>query len=190
MIRFLTSLLIILIATICYAAPVEKPIEVFIATGGGFPTSDFNLNYNFGFNGSVGLGFRLIPHFRLVTKLEYQAFNLDNNAFTDTVNGGNFGAFMAGIDLRFAHKIPHWPVDPLLLVGGGISYSSVSQLTIGSDVFDAQTETKPYLNIGLGLVRPVSKQISVFVIGRYVRISSGGTKTEFFPITIGIRFPS
>jgi len=190
MIRLLATLLIILFAPISSAAQLEKPIEVFVATGGGFPTSDFNLRYNFGFNGSVGLGLRVIPEFRIVAKLEYQAFTLDDNAFTDSVSGGNYGAIMAGIDLRFVHRFPHWPVDPLLLVGGGISYSSVAQVTIGSDVFDAQTETKPYLNAGIGVVLPVSKQISVFVVGRYVRIASGGIKTEFFPITFGIRFPS
>jgi|GEM_PF-2959250 len=190
MIRLLAPLLIILFAPISFAAQLEKPIEVFIATGGGFPTSDFNLRYNFGFNGSVGLGFRVLPKFRIVTKLEYQAFALDDNDFTDSVSGGNYGVFMAGVALRFVHKFPHWPVDPLLLVGGGVSYSSESQVTIGSDVFDAQTETKPYLNAGIGVALPVSKQISAFVVGRYVRISSGGTKTEFFPITFGIRFPS
>jgi hypothetical protein len=190
MIRFHALLLIILFAPMSFAARLERPVEVFVATGGGFPTSDFNLHYDFGFNGSVGLGFRVIPGFRVVTKLEYQAFALDQNAFLDSVSGGDYGALMVGVDLRFVHKFPHWPVDPLLLVGGGISYSSVSQVTIGSDVFDAQTETKPYLNAGIGATLPISKQISVFVVSRYVRISSGGTKTEFFPVTIGIRFPS
>lgn len=190
MIRLLAPLLITLFATISSAAQLEKPIEVFIATGGGFPTSDFNLHYNFGFNGSVGLGFRLIPGFRIVTKLEYQAFSLDQNAPWDTASGGDYGAFMVGVDLRFVHKFPHWSVDPLLLIGGGVSYSSESQVTIGSDVFNAQTETKPYLNAGIGVVLPFTRHISVFVVGRYVRISSGGTKTEFFPITIGIKFPS
>jgi len=190
MIRLLASLLIIFLAPTTLAAQLEKPVEVFIATGGGFPTSDFNLHYDFGFNGSVGLGFRVIHGLRIITKLEYQAFSLDQNAFLDSVSGGDYGAFMAGIDLRFVHKFPNWPIDPLLLVGGGISYSSVSQVTIGSDVFDAQTETKPYLNVGIGMALPISKQISVFVLGRYVRIASGGIKTEFFPVTIGIRFPS
>ena len=40
------------------------------------------------------------------------------------------------------------------------------------------------------MVLPFTKQISLSVVGRYVRIASGKTKTEFFPITIGIRFPS
>ena len=129
MIRLFASLLIMLFASISFAAKIERPIEAYVAVGGGFPTSDFNLRYNFGFNGSVGLGFRVIPKFRIVGKLEYQAFAIDANAFTDSISGGAYGAFMAGIDLRFAHDFPHWPVDPLLLVGGGISYSSVSQLT-------------------------------------------------------------
>jgi hypothetical protein len=190
MIRLLASLLIIFFTPIYSVAQRERPVEVFVATGGGFPTSDFNLHYDFGFNGSVGFGFRVIHGLRIITKLEYQAFSLDQNAFLDSVSGGNYGAFMAGIDLRFVHKFPHWPIDPLLLIGGGVSYSSESQVTIGSDVFDAQTETKPYLNVGIGVTLPVSRQISVFAIGRYVRIASGGIKTEFFPVTIGIRFPS
>lgn len=189
MVRLFALLLIVLLAPLSVSAQIENPIEAYIAAGGAFPTSDFNLRYNFGFNGSAGLGFRIFPKFRIVAKLEYQSFAIDNT-FQDSVSGGNYGALMAGIDLRFAHKFPHWPVDPLLLIGGGISYSSVSQLTIGSDVFSGQTETKPYLNAGIGAVLPLSKQISVFVIGRYVRITSGGVDAEFFPITIGIRFPS
>ena len=190
MVKCISSLVMLLLCWVSASAQSEKPVEVYLASGGAFPTGDFNVRYDFGFNGSAGLGFRVAPHFRLVVKFEVQSFNLDQKAFFDAVSGGDHVSLMTGVDFRFFKHVPSWPVSPLLLFGGGMAYSSESQLTVGTVTYNTQTETKPYFNIGVGVNVRAGHQIGVFVVGRYVRISSGYTETEFFPITVGIRYPS
>ncbi len=182
------SILLVMLFSGSIVAQDEKPVEIYLATGAAFPTRDFDIKYNYGFNGSVGVGFRIADNFRVVTKAEIQTFAFDQSLYPDSVTGGNYTAFMTGIDLRLFKNVRHWALDPILLVGGGVAYSSVSALTIGPVFFDSRSETKFYVNVGAGIDIRLNPKISGFVTGRYVRISTGGTKTEFFPISVGIRF--
>ncbi len=170
-------------------AQSERPIELYLAAGGAFPTSDFNLRYNFGVNGSVGLGFRLAPGFRVVPKLEVQSFAMDANAPYDSVGGGDHVSLMLGADLRYYKDIANWPVDPLIVIGGGMAYSSEAQFNLGADTYPTVTETKTYFNFGVGFDFKLSPRVSCFATMRYVQISSGYTKAEFFPVTVGVRYP-
>jgi hypothetical protein len=183
------TICLLLVTPICASDRIDRPIELYLTTGGAFPTRDLDVHYNFGLNGSAGLGFRVAPHLRLVTKFEVQSFALDQSAFFDSVSGAGRTSLMFGLDLRYFRDIAHWPLDPLLVVGGGIAYTSVSQITSGSYTFDSQTETKPYFNLGLGFDFQLSKRLSAFALARYVQVSSGFTKAEFFPINVGVRYP-
>jgi len=187
---FKSTLLIVLLMLFSgsVVAQNEKPVELYLATGAAFPTHDFNLQYNYGFNGSVGVGFRLANSFRVVPKIEVQQFSIDPNYFVDTVSGGNYTAIMTGVDLRWFTDVRDWWFDPVLLVGGGLAYARVTTLTVGDITYYSHNETKLYLNIGAGVDMRITPKISAFVTGRYVRISTGGTKTEFFPISVGMRF--
>jgi hypothetical protein len=184
--------LILMLLTIAAVASgqVERSREWYLSTGGAVPTGDFNVRYNFGLNGAVGVGFRIAPQMRLVAKAEVQSFKLDQNAFLDAISGGNHVILMAGVDFRFFKDYPRWSFDPILLVGGGLAYSFESQLTVGPNTFDAQRETKPYINFGVGFNANISPTVSAFAMVRYVLVSHGFTKAEFFPITIGVRFPT
>jgi hypothetical protein len=187
----LKTILLILLAMVAgcpVAAQTERRAEVYLSTGAAFPTRDFNLKYNYGFNGSAGVGFRMVPGVRLLAKAEVQTFSLDQNYSEDTVSGGNCTVLMTGLDLRLYKDIPRWRVDPVLLVGGGIAYASVAALTVGGESFDARSETKFYINVGAGLDVQLTPALHGFLTGRYVRISTGGTLTEFFPISVGVRF--
>jgi opacity protein-like surface antigen len=166
----------------------EKPIQIYVSTGAAFPTRDFNYKYNYGFNGSVGVGFKATKLFRVVPKVEIQTFSIDQNISLDTVNGGSYTALMTGVDLRMFIDIPRWTLDPILLVGGGLAYSNVSALTVGPDYFESQSETKFYINVGAGLDVRLTPKICGFITGRYIRFLSSSNKTEFFPINVGIRF--
>jgi opacity protein-like surface antigen len=188
MINSALSVIMVLLMSASALAREKRPIQFCLATGVAFPTSDFNLKYNHGFNGMVAVDAKVANKFRVVPKVEIQTFAIDQNIFEDSVNGGNYMAFMSGVDLRFSKDIHGWALDPILLVGGGIAYSSVSTLTIGSVVYDSENEVKFYLNVGGGVGILLSPKITGFVTGRYVRISTSDTKTEFFPIDVGIRF--
>jgi hypothetical protein len=183
------TLLLLLATPICASDQAERPVELYLTTGGAFPTRDLDVHYNFGLNGSAGLGFRLTHHLRTVAKFEVQSFALDQSAFFDSVSGAGRTSLMFGLDLRYYRDIAHWPLDPLLIVGGGIAYTSVGQITAGSSTFDSQTETKPYFNFGIGFDIPLSNRVSAFALARYVQVSSGFTKAEFFPINVGVRYP-
>lgn len=169
-------------------AQTEKPVEIYLATGAAYPTNDFNLQYNYGFNGSVGVGLRIANSLRVVPKAEIQTFSIDPNYFVDTVSGGNYTAIMTGADLRWFSDLHKWWFDPILLVGGGLAFARVSTLTVGEITYYSHNETKLYFNIGAGVDMRMTPKISAFITGRYVRISTGGTKTEFFPVSVGMRF--
>jgi opacity protein-like surface antigen len=183
----LSTLLVVLLSG-SVVAQDEKPTEVYLTTGAAFPTRDFNVKYNLGYNGSVGVGFRIANNLRLVTKAEVQTFAFDQSLYVDSVNGGKFTALMTGIDLRVFKNVPNWGLDPILLVGAGVAYAAVSALTVGSESYDSRNETKFFVNVGAGVDIRLSPKLSGFVTARYVRISTGGTRSEFFPVNIGIRF--
>jgi len=188
MIRYTLLVMTLLLFSGVVVAQNEKLVELYLATGTSFPTRDFDIQYNHGYNGSVGIGCRIANNFRVVTKAEIQTFAFDQTILQDSVSGGDYTAIMTGVDLRWYKDIPGWGLDPMLLIGGGVAFSWVSALTIGSVNYDATHEIKPYVNIGAGIDVQLTPKISGFLTGRYVRISSGGTKAEFYPINVGIRF--
>jgi opacity protein-like surface antigen len=181
------SVLMVFIVSVSAIAQ-ERPVQIYLSTGAALPTSDFNLKYNYGFNGSVGVGFKIDRALRAVPKMEIQTFSIDPSAFEDSINGGDYTALMMGIDFRMFNDVRNWVLDPVLLVGGGLAYSAVSALTVGSVFFDSRSETKFYVNVGAGVDIRLTSRHGGFITCRYVRISSGGTRAEFFPINIGMRF--
>lgn len=187
--RALSVFAALLLVSACLAAQPVKKTEVYLVTGGAFPTGDFNIKYDWGANVSVGLGIRAAHYVRIVPKIEFQKFNLDPNAFIDTVSGGDYIAVMTGVDVRYFRDIEHWPFDPVVVVGVGLAFVSINQLMVGDIIFNAHSETKLYMNIGAGFDVAVTPKVSAFALGRYVRIASGSSKEEFFPISVGIRVP-
>ena len=187
--RALSVLPALLLVSACFAAQPVKKTEVYLVTGGAFPTGDFNIKYDYGANVSAGLGIRAARFVRIVPKIEIQKFNIDPNAFLDSVSGGDYIAVMTGVDVRYFRDIEHWPFDPVAVVGAGLAFVSVNQLTVGDIIFNAHSETKLYLNVGVGFDMAVTPKVSAYALSRYVHIASGGDREQFFPISVGIRLP-
>lgn len=185
-----------LIATLCLiiaaasgsSAQDAKKVHVYLGTGGAFPAGDFNIKYNAGINGFVGLGFSVTNNFELVPKVEFQSLAIDPFAFDDTITGGDYTGLYVGIDARFAPTIPNWIVRPVGLIGFGLAFSNFDQLIEGDVVTQAHSETDLYGSVGLGVDFALSAGLRGFVLARYTQMASGSNKKELIPITAGIRF--
>ncbi len=186
--RCLIAALLCVVCATDLAAQSPRKMHFYVSAGGAFPTGDFNVRFNFGFTGSVGLGFRLAKGLDLGTKIEYQTFVIDPTAFTDSIAGGDFNTLMVGVDLHYIVPLVGYGFKPILQIGTGLAYSSISQLTYGDFTFPAEHETRLYSSLGAGIEIGVSPRIKAFFLARYVRIHSSGPKAEFYPMITGIRF--
>jgi hypothetical protein len=165
-----------------------KRLFVYLGTGGAIPTGDFNIKYNAGINGFVGLGIGVARNFQLVPKIEFQSLAIDPFAFADTINGGDYTGLYVGVDARYAVRFPGWFFRPTGQIGLGLAFSHFDQLIEGADVIPALTESDFYGSVGIGVDFALSAGVRGFVLARYTQIASGPGKREFFPLSAGIIF--
>jgi opacity protein-like surface antigen len=182
----LMILFIILInGSIC--AEVEKSREIYFATGGALPLSDFDVKYNYGFNASIGVGYKVARNFRVVPKVEVQTFALDNDFAVNVDNISNYWIFMSGLDLRWFKDVNNWELDPILLAGGGIAFARVPTYIDAPVYHYARSETHLYLNVGAGVDVKFSSKVSGFITCRYIVARSNNKRIEFVSLSGVIR---
>lgn len=180
---------LMLLAVAGVSAQSVKPFSLYVGAGGSVPSGDFGDAYKFGFHAVGGVGFKIMPALELVPKVEFHAFSIDKSNYLGTVDGGNARVLMFGGDVRYAFPLPTPGMKPFILGGIGFANLSQSDLTLdGIQQPSSESTTKFYFNVGGGLEFGAGPVMSLFVQARYVSVSTDLIKSNYIPVTVGIKF--
>lgn len=199
--KLVMALIIFILFSASVSAQAPNPFSLYVGGAISMPTSNaFNDNFKNGLHGSVGVGYKMMPGFQLIGKIEYHTFkfDFDNSALFDGVSGFSGGTnkmWMFGADGRYSFNLPSAPIQPYML--GGIGMAQVKQtefdgptslsLSLFNEVV-AQDQTEFYFNIGGGFDLKSGPAWSLFAQVRYVSIATGGEASTFIPLTVGLKF--
>jgi opacity protein-like surface antigen len=178
----------VLLAVTAVSAQNVKPFNFYLGAGGSVPSGDFGNGYKFGYHAMFGFGFKMMPSLELVPKVEFHAFPLDKSGFTGTISGGNTSALMFGGDVRYSFPLPTPTLKPYALAGIGLASFHVSEMTWDNVTWPSGSTSKMYYNIGAGVEFAAGPAMSLFVQARYVSISTDQYKSNYIPITVGLKF--
>jgi opacity protein-like surface antigen len=146
--------------------------QVNIGVGGGvtIPTGDFKKGAKTGWHGLANVGYDLASGVGIRADFYYG----ENSA----KGGGSKGKLAGGLgNVSYSFQTAG-SVKPYLIAGAGFF-----NLKAGSF-----SETKFAWAGGAGIKFKAGTDASLFVEGRYVSVSSSGSKTNFIPITVGVSF--
>ena len=163
-----------------------------IGGGGTVPMGDLSDGYDPGFNVTVPIGWQsMTTPWGIRADLAYNRIRGAVAEFDDgevELDDGDIWSGTLGLTAQ-------WPVGAsstsFYLVGGGGAYhfrdfgelnASGTEVTI-----ESENVTKFGLNGGLGINFAVGAA-DIFVDARYVSVFTEGDKTNFIPITLGVRF--
>ena len=181
-------------------AQVPNPISLHLGGAVSVPNSPqaFADAYKTGFHGWGGLGYKFMPNFQVVGKVEYHRFALDVDANPllagEDISGGHNNMFMYGLDGRFSLGLPQVPVTPYILGGAGFARMSMTDLEGSSSLVASFNEYKPesvtemYYNVGAGVELKTGPMMSLFLQVRYVSVATEGESSSFIPISLGLKF--
>jgi hypothetical protein len=185
--KFLITFAVVgmLCAAVSAQAPAS-PVSIYVGGGLSMPMAPdgFKDYWKMGFNGMVGAGYGLSPAFQIVAKGEYHMLPLD----VDSVEGGDLGFLMFGVDGRFAIGLPAAPIKPFVLGGLGMANISASDITKGEYTVLFGDVTKFYFNVGAGVEFKAGPKMSLFAQARYVDVMTEGDALAFIPFTVGLKF--
>ena len=173
---FITALAGMALVSFPFEARAQNPVQVGIAGGVSFPTSDLSDVSNTGFNGTVTVGMTpaLIP---LGIRID-GAFN--QFAIKDDLGDGNV-RFLS-VTGNLVYKIPGATISPYLIGGAGLYNAKLEVAPFGSD-----SENKFGWNIGGGINLPLSG-FNAFIEARYNQVQTDDVSLKFIPLTFGIMF--
>jgi len=194
-------LLLAMVAMSSFAlAQVPNPISLHVGGAVSIPNSPkaFADYYKTGFHGWGGIGYKFMPNFQAVGKVEFHSFALDIDSdpilASQDITGGHNNMWMAGLDGRYSFSLPKAPLTPFVLAGGGFARMSVTDLEGGSSLVASFNEYKPeavtdvYFNVGAGVELKTSPMWNLFFQVRYVSIATEGEASSFIPISVGLKF--
>jgi len=190
--------LITIAVTVLFAAgasaQVTTPVSCYLGGALSVPSSaDFNTGWQMGYHGWAGVGYKLMPNLQVAGKIEYHDFFFD---LTDLVgiDGGDTKVWMYGLDGRYSVPVPALPLKPYFLAGTGIARVSWDEFE-GTSLTAAVLNTvipdpvnKVYFNFGGGLELKTIPAFSLFLQARYVSVGTEGARTDFIPVSIGVKF--
>lgn len=182
------------------AAQVPNPISLHVGGAISIPSSPqaFADAYKTGFHGWGGIGYKFMPNFQAIGKIEYHRFALDIDSdpllADQGVTGGHNNMFMYGADGRFTFNLPQAPIKPFVLGGLGFARMSMSDLEGSSSLvasfndYKPEAQTEMYYNIGAGIEMKAGPMWNLFLQVRYVSVATEGEASSFIPISLGIKF--
>lgn len=199
------TLFAVVFASVCAVSATGqsiKPFNLYLGGGISVPSSEFADQYSTGFHVSVSVGFNFLPMMQFAPKIEYHAFQIDEdywlerfqmaNPTINEVDGGTFNAMMVGADLRFRPFAPFAPVKPFVFGGGGWANLSVTDFSLFTEgeflPLGTDSDNRFYWNVGAGVEFGGAATISFFVQARYVNINTDEVDFNFVPVSLGIRF--
>ena len=174
-----------LVFTAAPAAAQLGPVNPFsfgVSAGAAVPVGDFGDGYKtgYGINGLIGIRVPASPvSFRGEVGYTRNDFKGGVDGHTRIISG------VANI-LLSASPGPTVVARPYLIGGVGI-YNGKTSLDASNVEIDDGSDTKFGLNGGVGVELPLSG-ISAFAEARFVSIFTEDRKTNYIPITVGIRF--
>lgn len=190
--------LITIAVTVLFAAAVSAqvttPVSVYLGGALSMPSSaDFNTGWKMGYHGWGGVGYKLMPNLQVAGKIEYHDFFFDMVDFLG-VEGGDTKVWMYGVDGRYTVPVPALPLKPFFMAGTGIARlswdefegTSLITATLNDNIPDPVSEV--YFNFGGGLELKTIPAFSLFVEARYVSVGTEGARTNFVPMSIGLKF--
>lgn len=195
--RCLFILVTLMVMSALVSAQVPNPISLYVGGAVSIPSSPevFSELYKTGFHGWGGVGYKFMPNFQVVGKIEYQRFALDWGELGDVMSGGHNNMLMFGADGRFAFGLPAAPVKPFVLGGVGMARVSVSEISSSDPLLQAglndlryDAETKMYFNVGAGVEMKAGPMLNLFAQIRYVSVATEGESSAFIPISVGLKF--
>jgi len=183
------------------SAQVGPPVSLHVGGAVSLPNSPdaFADFYKTGFHGMAGLGYKLMPNFQMIGKIEFHRFALDVDAdpslaAAEITGGGHNNLWMFGADGRYAFGLPAAPFKPFVLGGVGFARMSISDLEgtnplIASfNEYNPEAQTDFYFNLGVGVELATGPMWSMFAQVRYVSVATEGESSAFIPITLGVKF--
>ena len=196
--KFLMALIILIAFAVTASAQVPNPFSFYAGGLMSLPQSPdyFKDSFKNGWHGMAGVGYKVMPNFQIVGKVEYHTFKFDADAAgLGDITGGTNKMLMFGADGRFSLNMPASPVKPFFLAGGGFVNIKQSEFEGGdplsTSILNAvvsEDQTKAYFNLGAGVELKSGPMFSFFAQARYVSVQTEGEASTFIPITLGLKF--
>jgi opacity protein-like surface antigen len=164
-----------------------RPIKVGISGGISQPVGDAKDAYKMGFD--VGALAELhVPAMPVAVRGEfmYHRFNMqDAAASAFGATSGNSRMLVGTANLIYSLPVPGM-VKPYLIGGVGL-YNGKSKLEVNGSSSESESSTDVGLNGGAGMEFGLAG-LSTFVEARFHSVSTEGARTNFVPVTVGIKF--
>lgn len=204
--RIFRATLILLIA-IVVAAPVkaqtadQKRISITANTGVAIPVAPFffRQNWNVGPGLEAGIAYRTTPFNLIQLNASYHNFGFDSDGFRNfqnlppgtSISSSSAEIMTLALNTIFEYDVERTTVTPYIKVGAGlfrflprdINYTT----TDGSGTFESESETTLMVNGAFGLEYPTSGSMSIFMEAKFVNGIFTDQRTQYFPISVGIR---
>ena len=168
----------VLVAVSAAPAAAQGPLSLGVGGGVTIPTGDFKDGVKTGWHGLANLGYEGSSGIGLRGDFYYG----ENSG----KGGGKFklAGGLANVTYTFAGgKSSTRPY----VIGGVGFFNGKSDVTVGA-VTVSSSDTKFAWAAGAGIKFKAGSDSDIFVEGRYVSVSTDKNKTNFIPITLGVRF--
>ncbi len=199
--RLFLALIVLIAFAATVSAGVPQPFSVYAGGAISLPQSPdaFKDGFKTGYHGSVGVGYKFMPAFQVVGKVEYHTFNIDWDSdpllagYTD-LEGGTSKFWMFGCDGRYSFNMPASPVKPFVFGGVGMAAISQSTFTGGTTLITStlnearQDASKFYFNVGGGVDLKTGPAWSLFAQLRWVSVATDNDSWNWVPLTLGVKF--
>ena len=210
-------LMIIIISSFTLAQTVNK-YDIYLSGGAGIPLSpkNFSDNWNLGYNIGGGWGMNLTPDLSVILSVDYNSFaaNMSKLFPTDSVNkyallitksnsnasslhydltGYSINIFSVSLNAKY--QLMTGPVIPYLVIGGGISNMSYSNIQINAYYFGEEqsvttssgkpVQNSAFISGGAGIEFQLSETVNLFLEGKYCMGFTSGGSTSYVPVKGG-----
>ncbi len=173
--KYFMILIVILMLTGISSARIGPGLNIYAGAGINFPTDDLNTTWKDGYHGAAAIGHLLTPGLEGCLRYAYHTFpteidsTIDPN-FADTKK--DFDVHEFNIDFRANLAVPVSRFRPYGLIGIGLAKTP--------------DENKLFYCVGGGFKMSLLPKISLFLEGRYTRVTFDSFDVGYIPITLGV----
>ncbi|HAC16820.1 MAG TPA: hypothetical protein DCE78_12880 [Bacteroidetes bacterium] len=180
----------------------EKRISFTVNGGVAIPVAPFffRQNWNVGPGIEAGIGYRIRSNSLLRLNVSYYNFGFTNSGFQNfqnlppeaNISSSNAETMTLGLNAIYEYQRMETDLVPYLTIGAGlfrflpsdIQYSAEGETT----TFEVESETSLMFNSGIGFLYPLRQTTSVFLEAKLVTGLFVDRRTQYIPISFGIRF--
>jgi opacity protein-like surface antigen len=171
----------------------SKPFNLYLQGGVSLPQEDFKELYKYGYHGSAGIGFSILPRMELIGRGSYHKYSVESisrilpDQESIDVSGGDLTMIMYGADLKL--NLGALGMNPYLLGGYGWAKFDIKDVTVTAfgfeDVYEFPSHTENYMVLGGGL-----EFTRTFIEGRYYTFMEDiteKTSTRLITVSFGVK---